>query len=186
MTGTHEHVADASAAIYCDGTQLFGHVETPMQAHLTEAGGELTQAITIKFNDNWSQVFYPRMETVDSDGNINWNSQKGGLSQGTYEFYIFSTDAWHTSANINSTNEADTCYGKMMVTIGSDKDECEFIIDLKKVADKLGCDVSDFKQIDAQFGRLGQQWVTTAGASTGAWLGLCICVLITVGVLVYQ
>ena len=63
---------------------------------------------------------------------------------------------------------------------------CEFIIDLKKVADKLGCDVSDFKQIDAQFGRLGQQWVTTAGASTGAWLGLCICVLITVGVLVYQ
>ena len=40
--------------------------------------------------------------------------------------------------------------------------------------------------IDAQFGRLGQQWVTTAGASTGAWLGLCICVLITVGVLVYQ
>jgi len=64
--GTHEHVADASAAIYCDGTQLFGHVETPMQAHLTEAGGELTQAITIKFNDNWSQVFYPRMETVDS------------------------------------------------------------------------------------------------------------------------
>lgn len=39
-----------------------------------------------------SQVFYPRMETVDSDGNINWNSQKGGLSQGTYEFYIFSTD----------------------------------------------------------------------------------------------
>ena len=87
--GTHEHVADASAAIYCDGTQLFGHVETPMQAHLTEAGGELTQAITIKFNDNWSQVFYPRMETVDSDGNINWNSQKGGLSEGTYEFYIF-------------------------------------------------------------------------------------------------
>ena len=106
-----------------------------MQAHLTEAGGELTQAITIKFNDNWSQVFYPRMETVDSDGNIIWNSQKGGLSQGTYEFYIFSIDAWHTSANINSTNEADTCYGKMMVTIGSDKDECEFIIDLKKVAD---------------------------------------------------
>ena len=157
-----------------------------MQAHLTEAGGELTQAITIKFNDNWSQVFYPRMETVDSDGNINWNSQKGGLSQGTYEFYIFSTDAWHTSANINSTNEADTCYGKMMVTIGSDKDECEFIIDLKKVADKLGCDVSDFKQIDAQFGRLGQQWVTTAGASTGAWLGLCICVLITGSPVVYS
>lgn len=43
--GTHEHVADASAAIYCDGTQLFGHVETPMQAHLTEAGGELTQQL---------------------------------------------------------------------------------------------------------------------------------------------
>lgn len=69
---------------------------------------------------------------------------------------------------------------------GSDKDECEFIIDLRRWLISLDVNVSDFKQIDAQFGRLGQQWVTTAGASTGAWLGLCICVLITVGVLVYQ
>lgn len=60
----------------------------------------------------------------------------------------------------------------MIINIGNTKDECEFYLDLEKVADKLGCDASDFKQIDAQFGRLGQQWITTAGASSGAWLGL--------------
>ena len=107
-------------------------------------------------------------------------------SEGTYDFYLFSTDAWHNSSNINYTNDADKWYGKIIINIGITKDECEFYLDIEKVADKLGCDASDFKQIDAQFGRLGQQWVTTAGASTGAWLGLCICVLITVGVLVYQ
>ena len=66
------------------------------------------------------------------------------------------------------------------------QDECEFYLDLEKVAKKFGCDASDFKRIDAQFGRLGQQWITTAGASSGAWLGLILCVGVTAGVLVYQ
>lgn len=34
-------------------------------------------------------VFYPRVESVDGNGNINWNTPKGGLSEGTYEFYLF-------------------------------------------------------------------------------------------------
>lgn len=66
------------------------------------------------------------------------------------------------------------------------KDECEFYLDLEKAAEKLNCDASDFKRIDAQFGRLGQQWITTAGASSGAWLGLILCVGVTAAVLVRQ
>lgn len=184
--GTHHQMVDAKAALACKGSTLLGHVVTTMPEHLQEAGGEFTQAVTIKFNDNYSQVFYPRNDMVDSDGNINWNAQRSGLSEGTYEYYLFSTDAWHTSENINNTNEMDTWYGKMIVTVGANKDECEFYLDLEKIANKLGCDASDFKQIDAQFGRLGQQWVTTAGASSGAWLGLGICILVTGGVLVRQ
>ena len=99
---------------------------------------------------------------------------------------MFDTSAWGTSKNINELNDADICYGKMIVTVGSNRDECEFYFDLDKVAQKLSCDVSDFKQISAQFGRLGQEWINTAGASSGAWLGLFICIAGTCGVVVYK
>lgn len=184
--GTHHEMVDAKGALYCAGSTLYGHVVTTMPEHLGEAGGEFMNAVTIKFNDNYSQVFYPRVEHVASDGSINWNTPKGGYSDGTYEFYLFSTDAWHNSPDINNTNDADKWYGKMIITVKDGKDECEFYLDLEKVADKLGCDASDFEQIDAQFGRLGQQWITTAGASSGAWLGLVLCVGVTAGVLIHQ
>ena len=115
-----------------------------------------------------------------------WNTPKGGMADGTYEFYLFSTDAWHNSPSIYDANDMDKWYGKMIVTIKDGKDECEFYLNLEKVAEKLNCDASDFKRIDAQFGRLGQQWITTAGASSGAWLGLILCVGVTAGVLVRQ
>ena len=142
--------------------------------------------MTFKFNDSYNQVLYPRFVTVDEQGNINWNPKRNGLSDGKYECYMFDTSAWGTSKNINELNDADICYGKMIVTVGSNRDECEFYFDLDKVAQKLGCDVSDFKQISAQFGRLGQEWINTAGASSGAWLGLFICIAGTCGVVVYK
>lgn len=185
--GTHHNMVDAKGALFCSGSTLYGHVVTNMPEHLQEAGGEFTQAVTIRFNGDDEQVFYPRMETVGSDGSINWDSVKDGLSDGPHEFYLFSIDAWHNSANINSANEFDQYYGKMIVTIKDGKqDECEFYLDLEKVAEKLGCDASDFKQIEAQFKRIGTQWLTTAGASSGAWLGLILCVGVTAGVLVYE
>ena len=184
--GTQQDRTDAKGALYCVGSTLYGHVVTTMPEHLAEAGGEFMNAVTILFNNNWSQVFYPRMETVAEDGSINWNTPKGGMADGTYEFYLFSTDAWHNSPSIYDANDMDKWYGKMIVTIKDGKDECEFYLNLEKVAEKLNCDASDFKRIDAQFGRLGQQWITTAGASSGAWLGLILCVGVTAGVLVRQ
>lgn len=184
--GTQQDRTDAKGALYCVGSTLYGHVVTTMPEHLAEAGGEFMNAVTILFNNNWSQVFYPRMETVAEDGSINWNTPKGGMADGTYEFYLFSTDAWHNSPSIYDANDIDKWYGKMIVTIKDGKDECEFYLNLEKVAEKLNCDASDFKRIDAQFGRLGQQWITTAGASSGAWLGLILCVGVTAAVLVRQ
>lgn len=184
--GTQQDRVDASGALFSDGSTVLGHVYSTMPEHLNEAGGEFTQAVTFKFNDSYNQVLYPRFVTVDEQGNINWNAKLGGLSEGTYEFYMFDTSAWGTSKNINELNDADICYGKMTVTVGSNRDECEFYFDLEKVAQKLGCDASDFKQISAQFGRLGQQWINTAGASSGAWLGLFICIAATCGVVVHM
>ena len=193
--GTHYQIVDSKGALYCDGgSTLLGHVVTTMPNHVDkekDAGGEFMSAVTIKFNNNEKQVFSPRLVSVDEAGNINWNTPNGGYEDGTYEFYIFSThDAWNNAGNIyeeSINRENSEWYGKMTITVKNGvQDECEFYLDLEKVAKKFGCDASDFKRIDAQFGRLGQQWITTAGASSGAWLGLILCVGVTAGVLLYQ
>lgn len=184
--GTQHNKVDAMGALFSDGNVVLGHAYTMMPEQLNEAGGEFTYALSIKFNDDYNQIIAPRFVTVDEQGNINWNPKTEDLSEGTYEFYMFDIGSWGTSKNINELNDADICYGKMTITVGSNRDECEFYIDLDKAAQKLGCDVSDFKQISAQFGRMGQQWINTAGASSGAWLGLFICIAATCGVVVYK
>ena len=183
--GSSDMEVDAEGALYSSGFTLYGHVVTTMSAHLQEAGGEFTQAVTIQFNENWGQTIYLRFVTVDESGNINWSPQRSGLAEGKYEFYITSTDAWGISTNINQLNPADTMYGKMTISIGSTKDEMEYYIDLEKVAHKFNCDIEDFKFIGAQYGRLGQQWITTAGASTGAWVLLMLCLAIVWGYFLY-
>jgi uncharacterized protein (TIGR04145 family) len=188
--GTQEKVTDSKGALYVSGTKLYGHVVTSMPTHLQEAGGEFTSSISVCFNGNrdWDQNsnFYPRMVAVDENGNINWDPQLSGLANGTYEFYLASSDAWHTSTNINALNAMDQMYGRITITVGDTKNECEFYLDLEKIAEKLGCDASDFKVIEAQFGRLGQQWISTAGSSSGAWMGILICLLFTGCVLFYK
>ena len=114
--------------------------------------------------------------TVDEAGNIDWNPQTNGLENGTYEYYLASIDAWHTSTNISDLNENDRMYGKMMITISDTGRECEFYLDLDAIAEKLGCNAEEFKVIKAQFGRIGQQWLVTAGASSGAYAGVLACV----------
>ena len=90
-----------------------------MPQHLQEAGGEFTAAVTIAFNQKQSDLqngtydrsmtFSPRFVTVDANGTINWNPQLLGLAEGTYEYYIASADAWHTSTNINNLHEMASC-----------------------------------------------------------------------------
>ena len=158
-----------------------------MPQHLQEAGQEFTEAITIAFNQSQEKlasgtydrnmVFCPRFVTVDASGNINWNPKLSGLPEGTYEYHIASIDAWHTSTNISNLNDMDQLYGRMTMTIAKDgKDEMEFYLDLPMIAKKLGVGETDLKKIAAQFGRIGQQWIFTAGTSTGPVAGVALCV----------
>lgn len=193
--GSQEDQIDAKGALYSSDGKLYGHVVTTMPQHLEEAGGEFTAAVTIAFNQSRSDLqsgsydqkmaFYPMCVTVDGGGNINWSPQLMGLPEGTYEFYIASRDAWRTSANINNLHEMDLMYGKMIMTVGKDgKDEMEFYLDLPMVAQKLGVDETDLKEISAQFGRIGQQWIFTAGTSTGPIAGVILCIS-TVGIVLW-
>lgn len=193
--GSQEDQIDAKGALYSSDGKLYGHVVTTMPQHLDEAGGEFTAAVTIAFNQNRSDLqngtydqnmaFYPMCVAVDGAGNINWNPQLLGLPEGTYEFHIASRDAWHTSTNISNLNDMDLMYGKMIMTVGKDgKDEMEFYLDLPMVAKKLGVDETDLKEISAQFGRIGQQWIFTAGTSTGPIAGVILCIS-TVGIVLW-
>ena len=165
--GTSAHVADGYGALFCDGSTLFGYGESSYEAHLNEAGGEFTQAITIRLNNNWGYCFYPRFVAVAADGSINWNPQLSGLSQGNHEFYIFDANyCWGTATNINALDENNICYGKMIVTVGASMDQMEFFMDMTKLANRFGIDNDRIETVSAQYGRIGQQWIGTAGTST--------------------
>ncbi len=175
--GTSELLADGEGALYADGDTLFGHVVSPMIAHVSQGGGEMTRAITIRFNEDDNCAFYPRLVAVDENGNIDWAPNLQELDPGKYEFYIASTDAWGTSASIYDLNEHDLLYGRMILDVGGEGnvDEAEFYLDLEMIADKLGLDVSEMKTIQASFAHIGHEWITTSGAPTGAFLGVAIC-----------
>ncbi len=185
-SGTSETVVDARGALYADTDKLYGHVATSMPAHLGEAGGEFTSAVSLKLNDDENLMLTPRFIAVDASGNINWNPQTSGLAPGTYEFYLASTTTNGTSTNINDLKDDDVIYGRAMVTVGADKDEMEYVIDIPTLAAHLhanrgqakedtSIDPSSITKFSAQYGRIGQEWVTTAGTSTMPVLGVGLC-----------
>lgn len=191
--GTNDHVVDAEGALYSTDGILYAHATTGMPAHLGEAGGEFTSAVTIKLNRKSDFEFYPQFVAVDSDGNINYNPQLSGLARGTYELYLIDSQGWKTATNISQleTEEGRAQYhnaicGHMYLTVGASQDDMEFELDLSLVAERItenlrqqgkngSISADDIKTVEAQWGRLGQQWVSTAGTSTGTWLGLIIC-----------
>lgn len=73
------------------------------------------------------------------------------------------------------------------MTVGKDgKDEMEFYLELPMVAKKLGVDETALREISAQFGRIGQQWVYTAGTSTGPVAGVAVCIIAVGAALWFQ
>ncbi len=199
--GTQEKVVDADGAMYASDGKLYAHVVTNMPAHLQEAGGEFTSAVTIRINGD--KMFYPRFLAVAADGTINFNSDVSSLSPGTYEFYMFDANGWKMedrgvtnisqlqangskgarfdNGHIYFNEHGNGVYGKMYVTISPSEDNMEFEIDLDSVAKLLGMSTDEIRTLEGQWGRIGQQWVTTAGTPTGAGMGLFLC-LSTTGV----
>lgn len=198
-SGTHDHVVDSRGALYADSAQqkLFGHVETAMPAHLNEDGGEFTSAVSLRVNGDDDLMLTPRFIAVAPDGTIDWNPQLSGLANGTYEFYLTSSTVDGTSANIDNLQADDVIYGKAMITIADGKDEMEWEIDIPTLAanlhsgwgqskDAVSIDPSDIKVFEAQYGRLGQQWVKTAGTSTLPVVGIGLCLATVAGVYAYR
>ena len=187
-SGTQEHVDDAEAAMYSSNGKLYAHVVTNMPAHLQEAGGEFTAAVTIRINSD--KNFYPQFVAVDAAGNINYNAKILGLAPGTYEFYMIDSQGWKTATNISQFDESDdsneygnpyhnAVFGRMYVTVSPSEDHMEYEVDLTTLAAKFGMEPDNIETLHGQWGRIGQQWVTTAGTPTGAGMGLFLCLSTT-------
>lgn len=178
--GTQEVVVDGEAKQYNDQSEnIFGYITTQMPAHLNERGGEYTQGVRIAVNNDWSydKALEMRLVTVDSNGNINWHPQTQGLSDGSYEYYIFGTNAWGSSKNINELVPADVCYGKTTINISGTEQEMEWYVNTVKLAERYGIDATDVKVVSTKYLRIGNQEVTCAGTSSGPWGGAAMCLL---------
>ncbi|RKM62405.1 hypothetical protein D6855_03035 [Butyrivibrio sp. CB08] len=178
--GTQEMKVDGEAKQYCDQEEnIYGYCTTQMDAHLSERGGEFTQAVRIAVNNDWdwNKTLEMRLVTVDSNGNINWNPQRQGLPDGSYEYYIFATNAWGSSKNINELVPADVCYGKTTINISGTEQEMEWYVNTVKLAERYGIDATDVKVVSTKYLRIGNQEVTCAGTSSGPWGGAAMCML---------
>ncbi|MBE5823581.1 MAG: hypothetical protein E7308_05875 [Butyrivibrio sp.] len=176
--GTNEIVVDAEAKQYCDQEEnIYGECTTQMQRHLDGRGHEFTTGVSIAVNNDWDQnkKLEMRLVTVDSNGIINWNPQKENLPDGSYEYYIFATNCWGTSKNINELCDADVCYGKTTVNISGEKQEMEWYVNTVKLADRYGIDASDVKVVSTRYINIGDEIVTCGGTSTGPWGGAAMC-----------
>ncbi len=176
---------DAEAALYLDGTTLYGHVLSTL--HMNE---KEFQPFTIRFNEDDEKAIGFRLVAVDEEGNINFDAKLDGLDAGNYEFYLWDLESGSTATNINE--EGAPIFGKMYMTINktadgvSVSDEVEYQVDLEKLAEYLDLEVSDMKMIQANYINIGGEWVTIAGTSSGAVMGISLCGLSVLAVWIYR
>ena len=170
-SGQQDSKVDGGAALHVVDGILYGHVKTAHIDHLAENGSEFLADIAIAFNGDLAYKdlpekgnFYPKLVTEDGSTVVNEGTNN---PQGITTYLI--SDIRDTTA------EPGPYFGTMKISLDGTVDEMEFAIDLAKVAEYIGCDASDFKTIHARFGRIGDEWVQTAGTPTGPVLGLALC-----------
>lgn len=171
--GNQGVVIDSETSITSVGKTLYQYVTTEMPEHLVERGGGFTEGITVRLNRSDNYRFYPRLVAVDSEGNINWNPQRAGLTPGTYTFELVDSQGSSESPTLAELEKnGNAHYGTMMITIGEDgKDSCEYSLDLEKVAEKFDMNANDITMVETNFVRLGNEWARITGASSGPWAG---------------
>lgn len=179
--GTQSDLPDGEGALYSKNDKIYGHVFTEMPDHLRENGISFSKDVKIKLNHDDKKVFSPRLVSVSEDGSINWNPDFNDGNN--HEYYIVDTSGGTTAKTLDelkSGTEGNNVYGKMIITLDSSKrHECEFYLDSETLAKKFNLNPNDIRFVGAQFGKIGQQWIETSGASTGPLLGVILCVGVT-------
>lgn len=176
---------DAEGALYVDGTTLYGHVLSLLHKDEKEF-----QPFSIRVNKKEEWTLNVRLVAVDSKGNIDMNPKLIKLDAGEYEFYLWDLNSGSTASNINDPEAP--IYGRMILTVRKTadgtpiSDEMEFEVDLEKLAAHFDMDASDMKLLQAQYINIGTEWLSIAGTSTGAVMGISLCGLVVLAAFLYK
>ncbi len=179
--GTEEKVVDGEGALYTQGDVLYGHCITIMDRHQLEGGNEMLEGVVLRINKGGSpkNYFEFRYAALDAEGNIDWHPQLENLPVGDYEFILTDVHGWGNAKNLKELQEQgvdrDGYYGRVHISVRETSDECEWWCDLPLLAERLGVDVTDIKTIEVKYEQIGDRWIETAGASSGAVAGIAIC-----------
>ncbi len=184
-SGTQAHVPDGEAAIYADGSVIYGHVMTSYREHMQSKGGDFTSGLSVSINGNPNKPsaglhFYPQFVAIDTKGNVNYNPKLSSLPNGVYKFYLIDAQGWK-SANISAwanprlnSYGQNAVYGKAVIKIGPSKHEMEYELYIDRLAEKFNRDSEDLKFFGVNHGKIGPQWVHCAGTSTGPILSVLL------------
>lgn len=185
-SGTHKK-SDAEAALYMADSKLYGHVLSHI--HMNE--GEFS-FFSIRVNEDENKSFSVKPVLVDENGKIDQNPQTKNLPAGTYEYALCDVSSWNNVTDIKDIKDDNVIlYGKMYVTIRETadgtpvSDEMEYYMDIDTIARRFHMDASDIKMIQANYINIGDEWVSIAGTSTGAVMGLSLCGLTVLASVIY-
>lgn len=176
---------DAEAALYFDDAKLYGHVLSLL--HMNE---KEFQPFYIRINQDKNMTMQMQLVAVNEEGNIIPDAKLEHLDAGTYIFYLRDSSSGSKQDNIYA--EDAPIYGKMYLTVRQDangksiSDEVEYEVDLEKMAQHYGIDISDMKIFEANYINIGTEWVTIGGTSTGAMMGISVCLLTVAGVYLFR
>lgn len=171
--------------MYLDNTTLHGHVLSTLHMNEREF-----QPFTIRINEKDKTSISFRLVKVDAKGNIEKDCQVENLDAGEHEYYLWDLSSGSSAKNIHDKDVP--IYGRMYLTVRQDaegkpiSDEMEYEIDMKKLAKHFQMDTKDMKVVQAQYINIGTEWVTTAGTSTGAAMGISLCAMTVLAVLFYR
>ena len=176
--GTSEDLVDSHAAIHLSGDAVLGHIVTGIPSHVNTRGKDVLYGVHLTVNDDDAKDIEFRAVAVDSQGNINWNPDKEGLANGSYEYYLFDVSCWGTSKNISDLNEHDICFGKAWVTVSDDSLEMEWTVDAKTLADYFDLNEDELYVLASSYRNIGHRVTATAGVSTGGALPAMLCMAV--------
>ncbi|MBR1571321.1 MAG: hypothetical protein IJ655_01125 [Lachnospiraceae bacterium] len=184
--------SDSAAALYSDGDYLFGYVDY-YAAYYNDQFNQIYMTINDGVNKKWynhddsSRVMFT-LRSVDASGNVNWNSQAVGLEEGDYEYHIFD----NAHAGYNNSDKYD--YGRAFVHVDkTGRAQIEYYIDIAKLVNVVNeapyswhIKQSDIKMYHMAYPRIGTEWVSSAGASSGPILGIVLCIMSVVLAQIYN
>ncbi len=187
--------AEGSGALYSNGSTLYIHEITSNSVDHTEHAGNLTtfkMCLNGEDKNDWNNLLMFRLISADASGNTRDSNESElmALAPGDYVFYVADNNVSWGYGNWNVNNEYDihhTIYGKAYIRVTEAGYEMECDMDLEKLARVYGekrntsIDVSDIKKIEVNFERIGNQWISWSGTSTGPVAGVIIAILASFG-----